>query len=294
VPRSTPPGEQRHGEPERAVSTARRTAEDRQPKYLRIHAELRDRITSGQWPAGTSLPAQRDLAGEFGVSIMTLRQAVQLLADDGLIAARHGSGTYVAARYEYDLGHLRSFAADLADQGAEIRTRLLAAEIITPAGEVGARLGGPSQVLRLRRLRLAGGRPLILQTSYLPLPLADGLDPADLAERGLYTVLAEHSPAGNGLAGNGLAVTRAAETITPYVLGTLEAGYLERPAGSPALLSHRVSFTAAGLAVVDDHAVLPGDSVAISVNRSADRLDVHYTLHPSTHRPPSTPAPPSP
>ena len=156
---------------------ARRTAEDRQPKYLRIHAELRDRITSGQWPAGTSLPAQRDLAAEFGVSIMTLRQALQLLADDGLIAARHGSGTYVAARYEYDLGHLRSFAADLAAQGAEIRTRLLAAEIITPADEVSARLGDPGQVLRLRRLRLADGRPLIVQTSYLPLPLAAGLDP---------------------------------------------------------------------------------------------------------------------
>jgi GntR family transcriptional regulator len=274
------------------MSTARRTAEDRQPKYLRIHAELRDRITSGQWPPGTSLPAQRDLAGEFGVSIMTLRQALQLLADDGLIAARHGSGTYVAARYEYDLGHLRSFAADLAAQGAEIRTRLLAAEIITPADEVRARLGGPGQVLRLRRLRLAGGRPLILQTSYLPLPLADGLDPADLAERGLYTVLAEHGLAEHGLAehglaehglaAHGLAVTRAAETITPCVLGTLEAGYLERPAGSPALLSHRVSFTADGLAVVDDHAVLPGDSVAITVNRSADGLDVHYTLHPST------------
>jgi GntR family transcriptional regulator len=268
------------------MTTARRTAEDRQPKYLRIHAELRDRITSGQWSAGTSLPAQRDLAAEFGVSIMTLRQALQLLADDGLIAARHGSGTYVAARYEYDLGHLRSFAADLAAQGAEIRTRLLAAEIITPADEVSARLGGPGQVLRLRRLRLAGGRPLILQTSYLPLPLADGLDPADLAGRGLYTVLAEHGRARSGLAGHGLAVTRAAETITPCVLGTFEAGYLERPAGSPALLSHRVSFTADGLAVVDDHAVLPGDSVAITVNRSADRLDVHYSLHPGTPRHP--------
>src|SRR5580698_1951575 len=194
------------------MRTARRTAEDRQPKYLRIHAELRDRITSGRWPAGTPLPAQRDLAAEFGVSIMTLRQALQLLADDGLIAARHGSGTYVAARYEYGLGHLRSFAADLAAQGAEIRTRLLAAEVISPADEVRARLGGPAQVLRLRRLRLARGRPLIMQTSYLPLPLADGLDPADLAERGLYTVLAEHGRAGPGrpgLAGPGLAVTRA-------------------------------------------------------------------------------------
>jgi GntR family transcriptional regulator len=253
VPRSTPPGQQRDHEPEGLVtSTARRTAEDRQPKYLRIHAELRDRITSGQWPAGTSLPAQRDLAGEFGVSIMTLRQALQLLADDGLIAARHGSGTYVAARYEYDLGHLRSFAADLAAQGAEIRTQLLATEIITPPDEVSARLGDPGQVLHLRRLRLAGDRPLIVQTSYLPLPLAKGLDPADLAQRGLYGVLAEH----------GLTVTD-----------------LARPPGSPALLSHRLSFTAADVPVVDDHAILPGDSVAITANRSPDHLDVHYSLN---------------
>ena len=90
-------------------------------------------------------------------------------------------------------------------------------------------------------------------------------------------MLAEH-----GLADLRLAVARAAETISPCLLGTLEAGYLERPAGSPALLSHRVSFTADGLAVVDDHAVLPGDSVAITVNRSTGSLDVHYSLHPGT------------
>ena len=244
---------------------------------------------------------------------MTLRQALQLLADDGLIAARHGSGTYVAARYEYDLGHLRSFAADLAAQGAEIRTRLLAAEIITPAGEVSARLGGPAQVLRLRRLRLAGGRPAHL-ADLLPAAApggrprpggpgrarpVHGAGRARLPSKGwpgmAWPGTGWPARAGREGAGReGLAVTRAAETITPCVLGTLEAGYLERPAGSPALLSHRVSFTAAGLAVVDDHAVLPGDSVAISVNRSADRLDVHYTLHPSTHRPPGTPAAASP
>lgn len=257
------------------TSVVRRTAEDRQPKYLRIHADLRDRITGGQWPAGTSLPAQRDLASEFGVSIMTLRQALQLLADDGLIAARHGSGTYVAARYEYDLGHLRSFAADLAAQGAEIRTRLLASEVIAPADEVSARLGDPGQVLQLRRLRLAGERPLIVQTSYLPLPLAEGLDPADLAQRGLYNVLAER----------GLTVTRATETITPAILGQRDAGDLARPPSSPALLSHRLSFTAAGVPVVDDHAVLPGDSVAVTADRSADHLDVRYSLHPNTLHP---------
>ena len=240
----------------------------RGPKYLRIHAELRDRIATGRWPPGHPLPAQRDLAEEFGVSIMTLRQALQLLADDGLIDTRHGSGTFVAARYSYDLGHLRSFTADLAAQGADISTRLLDAGVTAPPPETGARLGGPDRVLRLRRLRLAGGRPLILQTSYLPLPAADGLDPADLAERGIYPVLA----------GRGLAVTRATETITPDVLEAAEARCLDRPPGRPALRSHRLSFTAAGLAILDDHAVLPGDAVAITARRSAGSVDVRYTL----------------
>jgi GntR family transcriptional regulator len=199
---------------------------------------------------------------------MTLRQALQLLTDDGLIETRHGSGTYVAARYVYDLGHLRSFASDLSAQGAEVTTKLLAAEAVAPPADVGARLGAPGEVLRLRRLRLSGGRPLIVQTSYLPAALARLVEPEDLSHRGLYAILAEH----------GLTITRADETISPTTLGPHDARDLARPLSSPALLSHRVSFTQTGIPVIDDHALLPADSVVITVNRSAGRLEVHYTL----------------
>jgi GntR family transcriptional regulator len=241
---------------------------DRQPKYLRIHGDLRDRISSGQWPPGSPLPSQHELAGQFGVSIMTLRQALQLLIDDGLIQTRHGSSTYVAAHYAYDLGHLRGFAADLTAQGARITTELLAAGTITPPADVGTRLASPAEVLRLRRLRLSDSRPLIVQTSYLPATLSYALESADLRHRGLYATLAEH----------GLIIARANETITPTTLSTVDARDLARPRGSPALLSHRVSFTATGIPVLDDHALLPGDSVAITANRSPERLDVHYTF----------------
>jgi GntR family transcriptional regulator len=272
----------------------RRSAVDRQPKYLRIYTELRSRIASGEWPADSALPAQRDLADEFGVSVMTLRQAVQLLADEGLIGTRHGMGTYVMPRFAHDLGHLRSFAADLARQGAAVTTRLLDAGPVAPPGDVCARLGGPARVLRLRRLRLVAGRPLILQVSYLPVPLPGGTDPGDLLAgrpaparagagagssgpgppappgppAGLYTVLADH----------GLPVARATETITPATLSPADARDLARPPGSLALLSHRVSFAVTGDPVIDDHALLPGDSVAITANRSAGQLDVSYAL----------------
>jgi GntR family transcriptional regulator len=243
-------------------------AGDRQPKYLRIHNNLRERIASGQWPPGSPLPSQRELADEFGVSIMTLRQALQMLADEGLIDTRHGSGTFAAARYAYDLGHLHSFASDLSAQGAEITTRLLAAQAVTPPADVAARLGTPGDVLRLRRLRLSGGRPLIVQTSYLPAALANVVKPDDLGRRGLYTLLAEH----------GLTIARAHESISPTTLGPHDARDLARPPSSPALLSHRISFTAAGVPLINDHALLPADSVVITVNRSAEHLEVHYTL----------------
>jgi GntR family transcriptional regulator len=244
------------------------SAVDRQPKYLRIHGNLRERITSGLWPVGSPLPAQRELADEFGVSVMTLRQALQLLTDEGLIQARHGSGTFVAARYAYDLGHLHSFASDLTVQGAEVSTELLAAEQMTPPADVAARLGAPGEVLRLRRLRLSGGRPVIVQTSYLPATLASIVEPADLGQRGLYAILAER----------GLTIARAHESISPTTLGPRDARDLDRLPSSPALLSHRVSFTAAGVPLIDDHALLPADSVILTVNRSAEHLEVNYTL----------------
>jgi GntR family transcriptional regulator len=73
-------------------------------------------------------------------------------------------------------------------------------------------------------------------------------------------------------------VTRASETITPTALGRQDASDLGRPEASLALLSHRISFTVTGEAVIDDHALLPGDSVAITANRSAEQLEVRYTL----------------
>jgi DNA-binding GntR family transcriptional regulator len=238
------------------------------PKYLRIHRDLSQRITSGQWPAGSPLPSQQQLAAEFGVSVMTLRQALQLLADDGLVQTRHGAGTYVAARFAYDLGGLRSFAADLSAQDAGITTEVLAAGTVQPPAGIAARLGASGKVLRLRRLRRSQGRPLIVQTSYLPAALARLVSREDLGHRGLYTILA----------GQGLAIARADETITPAVLGPRDARDLSRPRSSPALLSHRVSFTADGQPVIDDYALLPADSVALTVNRSPGHLEVHYTL----------------
>lgn len=68
------------------------------PVYIQIHNQLRENIEGGKWQVGEKIPAERELAAEFGVSRMTLRQAIQTLVDEGVLERRVGSGTFVASR----------------------------------------------------------------------------------------------------------------------------------------------------------------------------------------------------
>ncbi len=65
------------------------------PKYAQIADIFRQRIARGVWTQGLRLPANEELAAEFGVSRVTIRQAVDLLARDGVIEAQQGRGTFV-------------------------------------------------------------------------------------------------------------------------------------------------------------------------------------------------------
>src|SRR3989441_11303607 len=86
----------------------------RLPRYHQIAGALRTRIREGALRPGARLDNQRRLAKSFGVTLMTLRQALELLEREHLIARRHGLGTFVAApSIDYDILQLRRFAGDL-------------------------------------------------------------------------------------------------------------------------------------------------------------------------------------
>ena len=98
----------------------------RVPRYHRIAEALRERIRDGDLTAGQRLPNQRRLAREFGVTLMTLRQALEVLEREKLIDRRHGLGTVVTApSIDYDILALRRFAGDLTALGENVTTRVL-------------------------------------------------------------------------------------------------------------------------------------------------------------------------
>src|SRR5437773_5201311 len=155
----------------------------RLPRYHQIAGALRTRIREGALRPGARLDNQRRLAKSFGVTLMTLRQALELLEREHLIARRHGLGTFVAApSIDYDILQLRRFAGDLSAKGEHVATRLLRTRFASPDHHVAEalRLSGRQRVLVLERLRLDDAHPMGLQRSFLPSPLGVEMIRADL------------------------------------------------------------------------------------------------------------------
>jgi GntR family transcriptional regulator len=228
------------------------------PRYHRIAEALRARVREGDLRAGERLPNQHELARSFGVTLMTLRQALELLEREHLIARRHGLGTFVAApSIDYDILQLRRFAGDLQAKGEHVTTRLVGTRFLVGDRRVTEALGlGPhGRVLAVERLRLVEGHPMSLQRSFLPPRIGDEVVRADLAVTPLREVLEFKL---------GVAIERAHETVSAVRLGRREARELGCRAGAPAFESERVSFDAAGAPIVFDRVFIPGDRFRIT------------------------------
>src|SRR5689334_19949452 len=86
------------------------------PRYAQLSELLRRRIERGAWPPGTQLPTLEALMAEFAVARVTVRQAITLLARDGLVSAQRGRGTFVTGRPSRGRGlRLATTLAALAD-----------------------------------------------------------------------------------------------------------------------------------------------------------------------------------
>jgi len=206
------------------------------PLYRRIELDLRDRIRDGGLSPGAKVAPEPELMAEYGVSRATVRQALAGLVAEGLLEIRRGLGTYVTApRFEHTIGGFYSFSREIERHGLVPGTKVL--DLRTqPAGDdvaepLGIEPGTP--VVALRRLRLAGPDPLVVETSHLPAVRFPGLETVDFSTVRLYDTL---------MNAYGCRPTRAKETFEPILLTADEAALLDQRRGEPALRVERVAF----------------------------------------------------
>jgi GntR family transcriptional regulator len=242
------------------------------PKYLQIQRDLTRRISRGEFRVHEALPAQSELSREYGVSTMTLRQALQQLEEQGLIEQIAGKGTYVRRhRIPYAATGLGSLADDLRAQGIELDTRVLNITMTETDERLAAKLGlrDNDKVLMVERLRVLDGVPVVHQRSYLPEPFGTALRDADFTQDSLYDLLAGRC---------GAIAMRATETMTPVVVPDMIAAALEIPSGALGLLSERLTTDSHGLPLVSDIAMLAGDRVVVTTERVARSNTLRYRL----------------
>src|SRR4051794_37323982 len=199
-------------------------------KYRQIGQDLASRIGRGEFKPGTPLPSQALLSREYGVTLMTLRQALSVLETDGMIAQLPGRGTFVTPVPTLDLRSLSSLAEDLQQQGVELATVVLSCrQRLLPAGVAASldRLRG-EPALRLERLRRVGRRPAVHQVSWVPPPWCDRLLDIDFEVASLYRSPEQHGQ---------LAIVRATESLRARALPAAVAAAVGKPAGRPLLIA---------------------------------------------------------
>jgi len=225
------------------------------PLYHQLERVLAERIAQGRYRDG--FPGDLELAAEFSVSRGTVRQALDRLSRNGLIVRQQGRGSFVAAPLEYPLGRFYHFAHDMQVRGIPESSRVLARGVVKAPAAVAAALGIPrgERVLRIIRLRLAGDRPLLLETSHFPDDVGAPLRFVDLSAGSLYDLL-EHS---------GVRLSKVSEEVHPVALSAEEAEPFGLPAGVPAFAVERIAL--AGERPVEHRLVLgPGDRVTLTAS----------------------------
>jgi GntR family transcriptional regulator len=140
------------------------------PIYMQLAKDLRQQIVEGQIATGEALPSERDLCEIMAASRVTVRKAIELLIEEGLLSRRQGSGTYVTSRVKVLGSFLSSFSEDAKARGETTET-IWMMKVIAVASEEEARLlelPEGTEVARLSRVRMAGGEPLAIENAVVP------------------------------------------------------------------------------------------------------------------------------
>jgi GntR family transcriptional regulator len=196
--------------------------------YRQLKNWILGELERGAWVAGAPLPSERALVAEFGVSRITVRNALRELVQEGVLRSAPGKGFFVAERPNFALHGLVSLSALAQDRGMMVFSRVLAAHPTTASPALARQmdLDVGAALLHLERVRLLDGVPVSIQALWLPERRCRGLFDEDLERVSLFAVLRERF---------GITLARAESAISARVADAKERRLLELDQGAPVL-----------------------------------------------------------
>jgi DNA-binding GntR family transcriptional regulator len=210
------------------------------PLYFQVAEQLERAIVDGSLVPGDRIGNEVALADQLGLSRPTLRQAIQMLVDKGMLVRKRGVGTQVVHSPVRRTVELTSLNDDLKRAGRHPKTIMLGLDRVEADEESAARLNVPlgTELWQLDRLRYLDDEPLALMCNYVPEGVVD-LSGVDFAGTGLY----EH------FRSVGIHLRVAHQTISARLVDNREARHLGGRKGDPVLTMERTSYDDKGRAV---------------------------------------------
>ncbi len=237
------------------------------PVYYQIALNLRERIHRQEWRTGDQIPPEPELAELYGVSRVTIRQALAELVKDGLLIRQRGSGTFVNQKpmpLTHDFSMPTTFAGRLKRMGFQVSSTVLQAETFQePLPEVmdHLMLAPKTPVAYLKRLLLINGQPTAINRSWFSEELVPGIAEQDLIENSLSTTLAERYHLLPTRSNNWLEVIRATEK---------DAELLRTFVDTPLILLTTVSYLKDGKPLEYSMTSWLGDHIRFNFNMAFD------------------------
>ncbi|WP_374213815.1 GntR family transcriptional regulator [Streptomyces sp. A3M-1-3] len=243
-------------------------------KYQRIADSLRAAITAGEYGPGDRLPGENELMVVHGVARMTVRQALAVLSNEGIVEARKGAGVFVRdfrpllrqgiqrlARERWGSGR-SVWSADLGEDRELVVDHVSVVEESAEASIAAVLVLEPGAPVCVRRRRFVlDGKPVLASTSYLPADLVVGsaITRQDTGPGGTYARLSElgHAP------------VHFREELRSRMPTTAEAEHLQLSSGTPVILISRTAYQEDGAAVEVNEMVLDSASYILEYDFDA-------------------------
>jgi len=209
------------------------------PLYYQLKQILDKKIIIGIWKPGERIPTESELCRIFGVSRITVRQAIRELSNEGLVSAIAGKGTFIS-KPKLSEKHLQQnigFYQEMTDRGLCVETSVLE-QVVVPVPEdvrIQLRMDMGAKATKITRLRSLEGERLLIVLNYIPLDICPDLVDVELNNGSLYGVFKEKY---------GLEVEAGIRTIESVLASETDAQLLGIQESSPLLLIRGLSYLA--------------------------------------------------
>lgn len=159
------------------------------PMYIQLRELIRKRIQDGTYKYGETIPSERELASQYGLNRMTVRNAISELVEEGVLTRSQGKGTFVSGQQIVgDIHKIQGFGRMLLEKGVTPKSKVIYSEIREAGFKYASifNISESDKILNILRIRLGNDEPISLEDTIVPLEIVPNIEEIDFEVVSLY------------------------------------------------------------------------------------------------------------